>query len=255
MLKFAANLSMLFTEHDFLQRFGAAAAVGFKYVECLFPYTSDKADIAHALRSHRLQLVLHDLPLGSRAACDPEGTAEFRDGVALAIEYAGALQCAQLNCLAGVLPDGVDTAAGHAAFVANLRFAAAECAKAGIRLLIEPINTRDKPGYFLSRTQQALELIADVGSDNLFLQYDVYHMQVMEGDLARCIEANLARISHIQISNNPGRHEPGSGEINFAFLFSFLERIGYAGYIGAEYHPAAGTLAGLAWIEPYLAVQ
>lgn len=252
MPKFSANLSLLFTEHPFMQRFEAAAAAGFKYVEYQFPYAFDQAEIAQALRANGLEAVLHNLPQASRTACDPEGGEQFRDGVGLAIDFAQRAGCRQLNCLAGVIPESVGPETARATLLANLRFAATETAKAGIRLLIEPINTRDVPGFFLNGTQQAVELIAEVGSDNLYLQYDLYHMQIMEGDLARTIEANLSRIAHIQVADNPGRHEPGSGELNFAFLFGFLDRIGYTGYIGAEYRPAAGTSAGLTWIKPYL---
>jgi hydroxypyruvate isomerase len=255
MPKFAANLSLLFTEHPFLQRFEAAAAAGFKFVEYQYPYEFDKGEIAQALRAHGLSVVLHNLPPVAGGACDPASTGEFRGGVALAIDYARAVGCPQLNCLAGKLPEGIDEATAHATLVANLRHAAEQTAKAGIRLLIEPINTRDVPGFYLNRTRQAVRLIAEVGSANLHLQYDVYHMQIMEGDLARTMEENLQHIAHIQVSDNPGRHEPGTGEINYPFLFGFLDRIGYSGYIGAEYRPAAGTLEGLSWVRPYLAVQ
>jgi hydroxypyruvate isomerase len=255
MLKFAANLSLLFNEHSFLDRFGAAAAAGFRFVEYQFPYEFAAPDVAAAAQSHGLGVILHNLPLNERAACDPAGAAQFRDGVARAIDYARAAGCRQLNCLSGSVPEGVEHAAAHAALVANLRYAADQTKQAGIRLLVEPLNTRDMPGFFLHHTQQAVELIVEVGSDNLFLQYDVYHMQIMEGDLARTIETHLGQIAHIQIADNPGRHEPGSGEINFPFLFRFLEQIGYAGYIGVEYRPVASTLAGLGWIRPYLAVQ
>jgi hydroxypyruvate isomerase len=255
MLKFAANLSLLFNEHPFLERFGAAAAAGFRFVEYQFPYEFDPVDVAAAARAQGLGVVLHNLPKNERAACDPAGAAQFRDGVARAIDYARAAGCRQLNCLAGSVPEGVERADVHAALVANLRYAAEETKQADIRLLVEPLNTSDVPGFFLHRTRQAVELIVEVGSDNLFLQYDAYHMQIMEGDLAHTIETHLNHIAHIQVADNPGRHEPGSGEINFPFLFRFLEQLGYAGYIGAEYRPAAGTLAGLGWIRPYLAVQ
>jgi hydroxypyruvate isomerase len=243
---------MLFTEHPFLQRFRAAAAAGFKYVEYQYPYAFDKAEIADALRAYAVAAVLHNLPQSTHAACDPAGTAEFRRGLDLAIEYALAAGCRQLNCLAGVVPEGVSQDLARDTLAANLRYAAEQTAKAGIGLLTEPINTRDVPGFYLNRTQQAVEFLAAVGSDNLKLQYDVYHMQIMEGDLARTIEVNLSSIAHIQVSDNPGRHEPGTGEINFPFLFGFLDRIGYCGYVGAEYRPAAGTLESLTWVKPYL---
>jgi hydroxypyruvate isomerase len=252
MPKFAANLSLLFTEHAFADRFAAAAAAGFRYVEYQYPYELDKEAVAQALRGHGLTAVLHNLPPQARVACDPAHAAQFQQGVALAIDYALAAGCQQLNCLAGNVPEGVSAETARATFIANLRYAAGETARAGIRLLIEAINTRDVPGFFLNGTRQAVGLIEDAGCGNLFLQYDVYHMQIMEGDLAHTIEANLPHIAHIQVSDNPGRHEPGTGEINFPFLFDFIDRIGYHGYIGAEYRPAAGTLDGLGWVKPYL---
>ena len=252
MPKFAANLSMLFNEHAFSDRFKAAADAGFRFVEYQYPYELDKGEVGRTLSANGLRAVLHNLPVAARVACDPARIADFRSGVALAIEYATAANCAQLNCLAGNVPEGIDQATARSTLIENLRYAAAATRRTGIRLLIEPINTRDVPGFYLNRTSQAVELIEAVGSDNLFVQYDVYHMQIMEGDLARTIEANLAKIAHIQVSDNPGRHEPGTGEINFPFLFEFLDRIGYQGYVGAEYRPAAGTVEGLGWVRPYL---
>jgi hydroxypyruvate isomerase len=252
---FAANLSLLFTEQPLAGRFAAAAAAGFKYVEYQYPYELDKDEVASLLKDNGLTAVLHNLPPIARAACDPARTNDFRQGLAQAIDYAQAAGCKQLNCLAGNVPEGVDADTAYRTLIANLRYAAAELKRAGIRLLIEAINTRDVPGFYINNTKQAVAIIEAVDSDNLFLQYDVYHMQIMEGDLAHTMEANLARIAHIQVSDNPGRHEPGTGEINFPFLFQFLDRIGYQGYVGAEYRPAAGTLAGLGWIKPYLALQ
>lgn len=259
MPRFDANLSMMFTEVDFLDRFAAAAAAGFTGVEYLFPYDFAAADLAERLQDHGLAQVLHNLPAGDWDAGDrgiaalPDRTEEFRAGVDRAIEYASALGCPQVNCLAGIAPDGADPARLRDTFVENLGYAAPRLKDAGIKLLIEPINTRDIPGFFLNRTDQATAIIDDVGSDNLFLQYDIYHMQVMEGDLAPTMEANLARIAHIQLADTPGRHEPGSGEINFPFLFDFLDRIGYAGWIGCEYRPATTTTDGLGWFAPYAA--
>ena len=254
MPKFAANLTMLFNEVPFLDRFAAARRAGFAGVEYLFPYEHEPNDIRRRLDEHGLTQVLHNLPAGNWSAGErgiaahPDRVAEFEDGVTRAIQYATALGCTQLNCLAGIAPAGVDQDRARAAFVANLRGAARRLQDAGIRLLVEPINTRDIPGFFLRTTAQALEIIGEVGSANLFLQYDVYHMQIMEGDLATTIEKNLDRIAHVQIADNPGRHEPGTGEINYEFLFEFLDRIGYAGWIGCEYKPAAGTEAGLGWM-------
>jgi hydroxypyruvate isomerase len=254
MPKFAANLTMLFNEVGFLDRFAAAGRAGFAGVEFLFPYDHDAAEIRGRLDEHGLTQVLHNLPAGNWAAgergiaCHPDRVAEFDDGVARAVQYAAALGCSQLNCLAGIAPAGLDPGRARAVFVGNLRGAARRLQDAGIRLLIEPINTRDIPGFFLRNTAQALEIIDEVGSDNLFLQYDVYHMQIMEGDLATTLQKNLARIAHVQIADNPGRHEPGTGEINYDFLFDFLDRIGYPGWIGCEYKPTAATEAGLGWM-------
>jgi len=259
MPKFAANLTMMYNEVDFLDRFEAAAESGFKGVEYLFPYPFGKDELAERLQQHGLTQVLHNLPAGDWGAgergiaCLPDRVGEFQEGVGQAIDYARALGCKQVNCLAGLTPDGVDAQKVRSTFVSNLRFAADKLAEAGIRLLIEPINTRDIPGFYLCGTHQALDIIGATGSDNIALQYDIYHMQIMEGDLAPTIEANLARIEHMQLADNPGRHEPGTGEINYPFLFDFIDGLGYQGWIGCEYKPAADTKAGLGWIKPYLA--
>lgn len=253
MPKLAANLTMLFNEVDFIDRFGAAARAGFSGVEFLFPYAYPQEQLAEQLRQHGLRQVLHNLPPGEWAAgergiaCLPERIGEFQDGVGRAIEYATALGCRQLNCLAGIAPEGVPAEKLRATFVANLRFAADKLKRAGIKLLIEPINTFDIPGFYLNRTRQALDLIAEVASDNLYLQYDIYHAQRMEGELANTIRANLARIAHLQLADNPGRNEPGTGEINYRFLFGWLDAIGYDGWIGCEYKPKTTTEAGLDW--------
>jgi len=258
MPKFCANLTMMFNEVDFLERFGAAAKAGFRGVEYLFPYPYDKNQLKEQLAKHNLVQVLHNLPAGDWAkgergiACLPDRVSEFKDGVGKAVEYATTLGCKQVNCLAGIAPQGVPADKLRETFVGNLKFAAGELKKAGIRLLIEPINTLDIPGFYLSRTQQALDIIRDVGSDNLFVQYDIYHMQIMEGDLARTMEKNLKLIAHMQLADNPGRHEPGTGEINYPFLFGHIDRIGYQGWIGCEYKPAGATEAGLGWVKPYL---
>jgi len=255
MPKFNANLTMLFNEVPFLDRFRAAAEAGFKGVEFLFPYAFDKDAIVERLDKHGLVQVLHNLPAGDwdagerGIACHPDRVGEFQDGVGRAIEYATALGCRQLNCLAGIAPAGVDAEKVHATFVANLRFAAARLEEAGIRLLVEPINTFDIPGFYLNHTAQAIALIEEVGSANLWLQHDVYHMQRMEGELANTIAKHLPRIAHMQIADNPGRHEPGTGEIHYAWLFRFIDQLGYDGWIGCEYKPAAGTREGLGWIQ------
>jgi hydroxypyruvate isomerase len=255
MPKFDANLSMLFGEVDFLDRFEAAAAAGFTGVEYLFPYAYKKEQLIEKLQKNGLVQVLHNLPAGNwekgerGIACLPDRVNEFREGVGKAIEYATALGCPQVNCLCGFAPEGVSNSKLHDTVVGNVSYAAAELKKAGIRLLIEPCNTRDMPKFFLNRTAQALEIIDAVGSDNLFVQYDVYHAQVMEGDLANTIQKNLARIAHIQVADNPGRHEPGTGEISYQFLFAHLDRIGYTGWVGCEYIPAAKTQDGLRWLS------
>ncbi len=255
MPKFAANLSMLFTEVPFLDRFERAAEAGFDAVEFLFPYAFATSDIQARLASHRLKLVLHNLPAGDwdagerGIACLPDRVDEFREGVGRAIDVATALGVNQVNCLAGKAPMGASDATLRKTFVANLRYAADALGQAGIRLLIEPINTFDIPGFYLSRSAQALSIIDEVGSSNLFLQFDIYHAQRMEGELANSLQQHLARIAHVQIADNPGRNEPGSGEINHPFLFAHLDRIGYKGWIGCEYKPAGRTEEGLGWLH------
>ena len=253
MPRFDANLTMLYTELDFMDRFAAAASDGFRGVEFLFPYAFDKARLAERLRAANLEQILFNLPAGDWAAgerglaCHPDRTDEFREGVSAAIRYAEALACTRVNCLAGKVPAGVSHETARRTFVANLRFAATALEAAGVTLLIEPVNTYDIPGFFLSGTARALEIIEDVGSRNLKLQYDVYHMQRTEGELAATLTKHLASIAHIQIADNPGRHEPGTGEINYPFLFEHVERSGYAGWIGCEYIPLAKTSEGLGW--------
>ena len=259
MPKFAANLTMLFNEVPFLDRFERAAKAGFTAVEFLFPYAFAASDIKARLDAHQLTLVLHNLPAGDwdagerGIACLPGREEEFRAGVGQAIEYAKALGVPQLNCLAGKVAAGADQTQLRQTFVANLRFAANALKLAGLRLLIEPINTHDIPGFYLSGTAQALDILDDVTSDgktdNAYLQYDIYHAQRMEGELAATMQKHLARIGHIQLADNPGRHEPGTGEINYPFLFKHLDRIGYSGWIGCEYKPAAATEAGLGWLQ------
>ena len=255
MPRFAANLTMLFTELPWLDRFDAAARAGFEAVELQFPYAFEARAIRDRLDASGLALVLHNLPAGDWAAgergiaCHPDRIEEFRAGVARGIEYAQALGVGQLNCLAGKAPAGVPDALLHRTLVENLRYAAERLGSAGLRLLLEPINTFDIPGFYVSRTRQALDLLDEVGADNAYLQYDLYHAQRMEGELAATLQQQLARIGHVQLADNPGRHEPGSGEINYAFLFAHLDRIGYGGWVGCEYLPATTTEAGLGWIE------
>ncbi|MCB1960475.1 MAG: hydroxypyruvate isomerase [Rhodocyclaceae bacterium] len=255
MPRFAANLSLLFQEHDFPACIAAAARAGFGAVECQFPYAWPAAQLADALHAANVAMVLHNLPAGDWAAgergiaCHPDRVGEFRDGVGRAIDTACQLGCPQLNCLAGVVPAGGDPERALSTLVDNLRFAADALQAAGLRLLIEPINTFDIPGFFVSRSDQALAIIDAVGADNLFLQFDLYHAQRMEGELAGTLSRHLPRIGHIQIADTPGRHEPGTGEINFPFLFDHLDALGYAGWIGCEYLPVGDTEAGLGWMR------
>ena len=253
MPRFAANLTMLFNEVPFLDRFERAARAGFKAVEFLFPYAYDAQEIRQRLDDHGLELVLLNLPAGDwergerGIACLPDRMSEFRAGVEQAIDYALRLGVPRLNCLAGKVPDGVHEAELRATLIDNLQHAATKLRRAGLDLLLEPINTFDIPGFFVNRTAQALSLLDEVDAGNAYLQYDIYHAQRMEGELAATIEKHLPRIGHIQLADNPGRHEPGTGEIDYAFLFRHIDRLGYAGWIGCEYKPAAGTEAGLDW--------
>jgi hydroxypyruvate isomerase len=252
---------MLWPERPFLDRFEAAARAGFKAVEFLFPYEHPSEVIAERLRRHGLQLVLHNLPPGDWAAgerglaCIPGREAEFRDGVALAARYARVLGTPRWHCMAGIRPPGVPEDEARATWIANLRHAAAEARKLGIVVLVEPINTYDMPGYFVSRPRQAVALIDAVGADHVLLQYDIYHAQRMEGELANTLAALLPRIGHLQLADTPGRHEPGTGEINYRFLFEHIDRLGYSGWIGCEYRPldetAGGTDRGLDWLRQH----
>jgi len=249
---------MLFKEVDFMDRFERAAKVGFKGVEYMFPYDYAKEEQAEKLDKYRLELVLHNLPAGDWAtgergiACLPGREGEFQEVLGLAIEYAKTLKCSRLNCLVGLTPKNVPAEKIRQTLVDNLRFAATALKKEGIAFLVEPLNDRDIPGFYLTRTQDALQLLEEVNHPNLWLQYDIYHMQIMEGDLTRTIRDNLARIAHIQLGDNPGRHEPGTGEINFPNLFRFIDAAGYNGWIGCEYNPASVTEDGLGWVKPYL---
>jgi hydroxypyruvate isomerase len=257
MPKFSANLSMLFNEVDFMQRFRCAKEQGFTAIEYMFPYDYSVQALRGALEENQLTQVLQNLPAGDWAAgergiaCLPGREAEFRDGVGLAVEYARALGCAQINCLIGNPDKSVAQHKTDEIVVANLSYAARELAKANIRLLVEPINKYDMPAFYLQTTRQALELMDWVASPNLFIQYDIYHMQRMEGELAHTMETLLQKIAHIQVADNPGRHEPGTGEINYDYLFRALDKMGYRGWIGCEYKPATTTATGLSWIKQY----
>lgn len=257
MPKFAANLSMLYTEHPFIERFAAAAADGFKAVEYVSPYEAPPEVIAAELKRHDLVQALFNLPAGDWSAgergiaCLPDRVAEFQASVDKAIAYARALDCGKINCLAGIMPASVPPDVAQATLVGNLRHAAQRLADAGISLVFEPINTRDIPDYFLTTTDQAEQIMEQVGHANLLIQYDFYHMQIMQGDLVATFERLQSRIGHVQIADNPGRHEPGTGEINHDFIFERLDALGYAGWVGCEYRPAAGTSAGLGWLKTY----
>lgn len=255
MPRFAANLSMLFTERPFLDRFAAAAQAGFAAVECQFPYDWPVEAIREQLDACGLPLVLHNLPAGDWSggergiACLPGREVEFRAGVVRAVDYAGVLGVPRLNCLAGLRPaEAVDTALRRT-LVANLRHAAAVLADAGMDLLIEPINDRDMPGFWLSRWPVALELIEAVGATNLKLQFDAYHVAAMGESPLAALRACIDHVGHIQVADHPGRHEPGTGAIDCAALFAGIDALGYGGHVGAEYLPATTTESGLDWLS------
>ncbi len=255
MPRFAANLSMMYTEVPFLERFAAAAADGFDAVEYLFPYDFEPAQVAAQLKAHGLTQALFNLPPGDWTAgergmaCHPGREAEFAASVERALPYAEATGCRRLHAMAGLVPAGHTEAAQRATYVHNLRHAAARLAPLGLTLVIEPINLRDMPGYYLSLQQQAHDIVAEVGAPNLKVQMDLYHCQVMEGDLTRRLERHFAGVGHIQIAGVPDRHEPDAGEVDFTHLFHRLDALGYDGFVGCEYRPRAGTSAGLGWLK------
>ena len=257
MPKFSANLSMLFNEVEFLDRFERAANAGFKAVEYMFPYEWPKEQLAEKLAAHDLKQVLFNLPAGDWGggergiACIPGREGEFRDGVASALEYAEALQCPTINCLAGLTPEGTDLDKVRQTLVNNLQFAADALDKKGIRFVIEMLSHKAVPGFLLVHTREALRLMEAVNHPNIRLQYDVYHMQIMEGNLIDTLSTHMARIGHIQIADNPGRHEPGTGEINYPNVFAAIDKAGYDGWVGCEYAPAGTTEEGLGWMQPY----
>jgi len=268
MPRFAANLSMLYPELDFLDRFEAAARDGFKGVEFLFPYAYEAKELAARLRAHGLQQVLFNAPPGNwdggerGMACLPGRDAEFREGMARALSYAQTLACPRVHVMAGLVPAGTTREALRPTYVANLRWAASEAAKQGVDVLIEPINTRDIPGFFLNRQDQAHDLAAEIGADNLKVQMDLYHCQVVEGDVAMKIRQYLptGRVGHFQIAGVPERHEPDVGEMNYPYLFDVIDKVaaecGWSGWVGCEYRPRlgaqrGGTSAGLGWFAKY----
>ena len=265
MPRFAANLSMLYNDMDFLDRFAAAARDGFQAVEYLFPYAYPAHALAARLQAHGLRQVLFNGPPGDwdagerGLACLPGREAEFEDGIAQAVGYAQALQCPRIHVMAGVVPPGADAAAVRATYIANVRRAAALAAPHGIQILLEPINSRDMPGFFLHRQDQAHALLAEIGAANVKVQMDLYHAQIMEGDLAMKIRQYVptGHVGHLQIAGVPGRHEPDVGEVHYPYLFELLDHLGYEGWIGCEYRPARGaaphaTSDGLGWLRPWL---
>jgi hydroxypyruvate isomerase len=257
MLKFAANLSMLFTEVPFMERFERAARAGFKGVECLFPYAFAPDDLAARLARHGLEQVLFNMPPGDWAAGErgmaalPEREAEFRDSVATALAYAHALSCKRVHAMSGILPKGADRALCERTFLENIRYAADAAVPDGITILIEPLNDRDNPGYFIGHQREALELVRRVDRPNVSIQLDYYHAQIMDGDLTNLTERMAGAFAHVQIASVPGRHEPDRGEIRYEHIFETLMKIGYAGWIGCEYNPAGATEAGLGWLRAF----
>lgn len=258
MPRLAANLSLLFIEHPFLERFAAARRSGFRYVEYQYPYDFAPQEVAAAAREAGVQVVLHNVPRGRAqlgehgTACLPGREADFRADLERAVDYARAAGCPRLHCLAGVVPPQAERAALHATYVANLKFAAARLQHEGMKLLIEPVSERTAANYFLGSSAQAIRVLDEVAADNAFLQYDLFHMQLLEGNLTATVERLLPRIGHMQLADAPGRHEPGTGEINFAFVLQRIDALGYAGWMGCEYNPQGDTVAGLKWAQPYL---
>jgi len=257
MPKFAANLTMLSTEAPFLERFGLAKESGFSFVEYLFPYDFDPEDLKSQLQKNGLKQVLFNLPSGDWAkgergiGVDPKRVEEFKVGVFIAIDYALALGVSQVNCLAGKRVPGFDDAKHWKTLVENVRYAAIELQKMNLRLVVETINHFDIPGFFLNRVDQTMRLIDEVGMSNVSMQYDVYHAQREEGELMGTIRKHIAKIGHIQIPDNPGRHQPGTGEISYPFLFRELDTLGYQGYIGLEYVPSLDSKSSFDWIQEF----
>jgi len=260
MPRFAANLSMMYTEHPFTDRFAAAAADGFRGVEYLFPYAVPRTELAQRLSDAGLEQVLFNAPPGNfeagerGLACLSERQAEFRRGLLeQAIPYALALKCPRIHVMAGLMPAGVERASLSAVYMDNLAWAAREASFAGLDVLIEPINTRDIPGYLLNRQDEAHAIVSEIGARNLKVQMDLYHCQIVEGDVAKKLRQYLptGRVGHIQIAGVPDRHEPDLGELHHPYLFSVLDELGWDGFIGCEYRPRAGTSAGLGWMTPY----
>ncbi len=257
MPRFAANLSMMFTEVDFLDRFDAAARAGFRGVEFLFPYDHPAGEIRRRLDGAGLTQALFNMPPGDWAkgergmACLPGRQAEFREGVKRALDYAAALDCKLVHCMAGIVPAGVASVTAGAVYAANLAWAAEQAHAAGVKLVIEPINHRDMPGYFLNTQAQGAAIVEAIGRDRLGLQFDVYHVQVTEGDITKRMEQFMPVIAHMQVADVPARNEPGTGEIGWKFVFARMDALGYQGWVGCEYRPAGATAAGLGWLKQF----
>ncbi len=255
MPRFAANLSMMFNEYPFLDRFGAAAGQGFEAVEFLFPYEHAPDAIAARLREHRLTLALFNLSPGDFMAGErglaalPERRGEFEASVDIALRYARTTGAKTLHVMAGNAPSGA--AVHEAAYEDALRFACEKAAGDNVTIVIEPINRRDMPAYFLNDFEQAAALIRRLALPNLKLQFDIYHRQILHGDVVRGLEAMADIIGHVQVASVPERHEPFTGELDDGRIFEAVDRIGYRGFIGCEYRPAAATIAGLGWFAPF----
>jgi 2-dehydrotetronate isomerase len=259
MPRFAANLSMLYPQHDFLDRFAAAAADGFEAVEYLFPYEFSAQELKQRLDDNGLVQALFNAPPGDWAVGErgiaslPGRQAEFRDGFERALEYAAVLGNSKIHVMAGLLASEAERTRHHGVYLENLAFATAHAAKVGITVLLEPINTRDMPGFFLNRQDQAHAVCREVGAANLKVQFDCYHCQIVEGDLASKLRRDFSGIGHIQIAGVPDRHEPDSGEVNYPFLFELMDELGYDGWVGCEYRPRGDTSAGLQWLKDWTA--
>jgi 2-dehydrotetronate isomerase len=255
MLRFAANLTMMYGEYAFPDRFAAAARDGFTGVEYLFPYEYPAQHLAAWLKENGLTQVLFNAPPGDWAAGErglaavPGKEAAFRDAIATALEYAHVLSCPQVHVMAGIQPAGVERAGLRRTFVTNLAWAAEKASRAGVALLIEPINTRDMPGYFLNRQDEAHAIVDEIGSPALKVQMDLYHCQIVEGDVSMKLKKYLKKVGHIQVASVPARHEPNSGELDYKYVLALMEELGYDGWIGCEYRPKGATSEGLDWLR------
>jgi hydroxypyruvate isomerase len=257
MPRLAANLSMMFNEVPFLDRFAAARKAGFEGVEFLFPYDFQASALKERLGAEGLSQVLFNMPPGDWTAGErgmasiPGRQSEFRESVKKALDYAAVLDCQQVHCMAGIVPAGVPMATATAVYAANLAWATEQAKPAGVKLVIEPINHRDMPGYFLNTQAQGAAIIEAIGRDRVGLQFDVYHVQVTEGDITKRMEQFMPVIAHMQIADVPARNEPGTGEIGWRYVFRRMDELGYAGWVGCEYRPAGETIAGLGWREQF----